>query len=74
VQGNTNNSIGSYFLQNANGLRLGNIRLLPGESVSQAYSDIGSTYGYQNQQGFLGFEGGILEPLDIDDDENTEYT
>ena len=74
IQANTSNSIGSYFLQNANGLRLGDIRLLAGETISQAYADIGAIYGYQYQQGFLGFEGGILEPLDIDDNENSQYT
>ena len=51
--GTTNNSISSYFLQNGNGLRLGDIRLLPGESVTQAYGDIGASYGYRNQQAFL---------------------
>lgn len=74
IQANTSNSIASYFLENADGLKLGDIRLLNGETISQAYADIGAIYGYQHQQGFLGFEGGILEPLDIDDDENTQYT
>jgi hypothetical protein len=73
--GTTNNSISSYFLQNGNGLRLGDIRLLPGESVTQAYGDIGASYGYRNQQAFLGFEGGILEPENgEEDDDNTAYT
>ena len=72
--GTTNNSISSYFLQNANGLKLGDIRLLSGETVTQAYADIGASYGYQYQQAFLGYEGGILEPGDNNDDTNTVYT
>ena len=72
--GTTNNSISSYFLQNADGLKLGDIRLLSGETVTQAYADIGASYGYQHQQAFLGYEGGILEPGDDNDDNNTAYT
>jgi len=72
--GTTNKSISSYFLENANGLKLGNIRLLEGETVTQAYAEIGADYGYRHQQAFLGFEAGILEPADINDDNNIAYT
>ena len=72
--GTTNKSISSYFLDNANGLKLGNIRMLQNETVTQAYADIGANYGYQHQQAFLGFEGGILEPVDINDENNIAYT
>lgn len=72
VQGTTNNSVSSYFLQNANGLQLGDISALEGETISQAYADIGSSYGYRNQQAFLGYNGYILEPLSEDLD-NTTY-
>ncbi|WP_250432882.1 OmpP1/FadL family transporter [Hanstruepera flava] len=67
------NSIDSYFLEYANGLRLDEISALPGETYSQAYSEIGSLYGYGNQQAFLGYESYILEPDDFNDD-NTIYT
>lgn len=70
---NPNNSIDRYFLEYANGLRLDEISALPGESYSQAYSEIGSIYGYGNQQAFLGYESYILEPADFNDD-NTTYT
>lgn len=70
---NPNNSIGSYFLSNAQGLRLDEISALSGESISQAYSGIGSYYGFQNQQAFLGYKGYIINPVD-DTDENTAYT
>ncbi len=70
---NTNNSIGNYFLQNAQGLRLDQISAFPGESTSDAYSAIGSAYGSQYQQAYLGYDSYILEPNTADDD-NTLYT
>lgn len=70
---NLSNSVASYFLAYANGLRLDEISRFPGESYSDAYGDIGSAYGYANQQAFLGFESFILEPEDIENDANTSY-
>lgn len=70
---NPTRSIDRYFLQYANGLRLDEISALPGETYSQAYAEIGSIYGYGNQQAFLGYESYILEPADFNDD-NTIYT
>ena len=70
---NPNNTIGNYFLQNALGLRLDEISALPGETLSEAYNEIGSFYGYRNQQAFLGFEGFIIDPVE-DTDGNTAYT
>ena len=69
---NPNQTIGDYFLNNAQGLRLDEISAFPGESYSQAYSEIGSFYGQRNQQAFLGYEGYIINPID-DTDENTSY-
>lgn len=70
---NPNNSIDSYFLNYANGLRLDEISAFPNETYSQAYSAIGSDFGYGNQQAFLGYESYILEPVN-DTDDNTAYT
>jgi long-subunit fatty acid transport protein len=69
---NPNNTIGNYFLQNAQGLRLDEISALQGETLSEAYNEIGTFYGYVNQQAFLGFEGFIIDPVE-DTDENTAY-
>ena len=66
------NSIASYFLDYANGLRLDQISAFDGESYSDAYADIGSAFGFGNQQAFLGYESYILEP-EADDDANTVY-
>ena len=52
----TQNTIGSYFTNIANGLRLDEISALPGESISQAYNAIGASYGYDFQQAYLGYE------------------
>lgn len=71
---NTNsNSVGNYFLSYAQGLRLDEISALDNESLSTAYSEVNRLYGFSNQQGFLGFESYILEPVS-DTDENTQYT
>ena len=70
--GTSMNSIDNYFLSRAQGLRLDEISALSGESITDAYADIGSTFGFGHQQAFLGFESYILEP-DVDDDANTSY-
>ncbi|WP_418603011.1 OmpP1/FadL family transporter [Hwangdonia sp.] len=71
---NTNNqSIDLYFLNYADGLRLDEISALDGESLTDAYADIGNVYGFAHQQAFLGFESYILEPDDINNDANTTY-
>ena len=72
--GTTQNSIGSYFTDYANGLRLEEITALEGESISQAYSEIGFAYGSAFQQAFLGYEAYILKPSDETDNDNTIYT
>ena len=70
---NTNNqSIDFYFLNYADGIRLGDISLLDGELVEDAYADIGNAFGFAHQQAFLGYQAFIVEP-DADDDENTTY-
>lgn len=70
---NTNNqAIDLYFLNYADGVRLGDISLIGNEFIEEAYQDIGNTFGYQHQQAFLGYQAYILEP-DADDDDNTTY-
>ncbi|MGJ8593940.1 MAG: OmpP1/FadL family transporter [Aquaticitalea sp.] len=70
---NTNsNTIGNYFLLNAQGQRLADISRLEGESYAEAYSIIGSDLGFGNQQAFLGYESYILDPV-MNNDDNTQY-
>ncbi|WP_435137656.1 OmpP1/FadL family transporter [Formosa sp. A9] len=73
VNGINTNSIDSYFLANAQGLRLDEISARSNETITQAYSEIGRIYGTRHQQAFLGYQSYILEPME-DVDENTEYT
>jgi len=73
ASGINTNSIDNYFLEYAEGLRLDEISAFQGETLSDAYADIGSFYGFGNQQAFLGYESFILEPVN-DTDNNTAYT
>ncbi len=72
ASGISNTSIDSYFLGNAQGFRLGDLRLQGSENITSAYQNIGNALGYQAQQGFLGFQGFILEPTN-DNPDNTQY-
>src|SRR5690606_19010642 len=56
ASGTNTNSIDSYFFAYAQGLRLNEISALEGETLGQAYSEIGALYGFGNQQAFLGYE------------------
>ncbi len=72
ANGTNTNSISNYFIANAQGLRLDQISRFTGETVSEAYSNIGSDLGYQHQQAFLGYESFLIEPT-VDDNANTSY-
>lgn len=72
ARGINSRSIDQFFLNNANGLPLGEISAFDDESLNEAYQNIGDTYGYRHQQAFLGFESYIIDPL-VDSDENTAY-
>lgn len=70
---NPNNSVSEYFLDYAQGLRLDEISAFPGETLDEAYADIGRVFGFGHQQAFLGYESFILEP-GSNTDNNTVYT
>ena len=65
--------IDNYFLNYAEGVPLGPLRVQDGETIVQAYRDIGETLGFADQQAFLGFQAGFIDPVDPDDDNNTGY-
>jgi len=73
ISGKSNNSISSYFLSQANGLQFQDLQILPGEYIEEAYLNIASAYGYQHQQAFLGYYGGVIDPVDAADPANTMY-
>jgi hypothetical protein len=68
------NSIDSYFLNNADGLRLDQISAFEGESITEAYIDIGNAYGFSHQQAFLGYESFIIEPVEYTNENSSYYS
>ncbi|NHF57965.1 aromatic hydrocarbon degradation protein [Flavobacteriaceae bacterium TP-CH-4] len=73
VRGSSPQGIDNYFSAFAQGLPLGNILLRDGEFIEDAYLDIGASQGFADQQAFLGYYGGILDPEALEDD-NTVYS
>lgn len=71
--GNSNQSIDQYFLNFANGVAFGNLLIQPNEFIEDAYLNIGSSLGFGPQQAFLGYFGGVIDPVDPSDDNNTAY-
>ncbi|QCX00902.1 aromatic hydrocarbon degradation protein [Aggregatimonas sangjinii] len=72
VDGTSDQSIENYFLSFAQGVPFGNILLQDGEFIEDAYLDIGAQGGFADQQAFLGYYGGIIDP-ETTDEENTVY-
>jgi len=73
ISGKSDNSVSSYFLNQANGLQFQDIQILSGEYIEEAYLNILEAYGYQHQQAFLGYYGGVIDPADASDPANTSY-
>ena len=46
----------------ADGISQGEIELIDNETISEAYGEIGSFYGFGGQQAFLGFQSYIINP------------
>ncbi|QLG46191.1 OmpP1/FadL family transporter [Costertonia aggregata] len=73
VSGNSNQSIDNYFLNFAQGVPLGDLLLRDGEFIEDAYLDIGANLGFADQQAFLGYFGGVIDPVDEANDDNIDY-
>ncbi|MDM9630956.1 aromatic hydrocarbon degradation protein [Robiginitalea aurantiaca] len=73
IRGNTPVGIDQYFLNYAQGVPLGPLRVQEGEFIEDAYLDIGGSLGFGAQQAFLGFQSGFIDPVDFEDNNNTEY-
>ncbi|QLE02088.1 outer membrane protein transport protein [Galbibacter sp. BG1] len=71
--GNGNISIADYFVNNANGTAVENLDTRVGESITEAYIDIGRSLGYSAQQGFLGYQNYIIDPATMDNPNETNY-
>ncbi|PCJ94469.1 MAG: aromatic hydrocarbon degradation protein [Flavobacteriaceae bacterium] len=73
ISGNNTQGIDNYFLNSAQGVPFGPLLLQDGEFIEEAYLNIGADLGFREQQAFLGYFGGIIDPVDADDDNNTAY-
>ena len=71
--GTSNQGIDGYFLNYANGVAFGDLLIQPNENIEDAYLNIGRDLGYGPQQAFLGYFGGIIDPVDEADDNNIAY-
>lgn len=74
VSGINDVSISEYFLSYAQGEILDNFQLRTDETIDGLYRFLGENGGFGLQQGFLGYQSFIIEPLDDNDVNNTEYT
>ncbi len=68
VTGNSNQGIDNYFLNFAQGAPFGSLLVQDGEYIEEAYLDIGSSQGFADQQAFLGYYGGVIDPENLNDD------
>lgn len=72
VSGNSTEGIDNYFLNYAQGTAFGSILLQEDEFIENAYLDIGANQGFRTQQAFLGYYGGLIDPV-TEENENTNY-
>lgn len=72
ANGNSTQGIDNYFLNFAQGIPFGSILLQDDEFIEEAYLDIGANQGFSEQQAFLGYYGGILDPV-TEDDTTVDY-
>lgn len=73
VSGNSTQGLDDYFLGYAQGTPFGPLLIQDGEYIEEAYLDIGENLGYADQQAFLGYYGGLIDPVDPNNDDNTDY-
>ena len=69
----TGNSVMNYFLDNAQGIPLSDIKLGTDEDIDYVYQWLGENKSFQAQQAFLGYQAYIINPSDPNDDNNTNY-
>jgi len=73
ISGRAIEGLDNYFTDIAQGSRFGSLLLQDGEFIENAYLDIGANLGFADQQAFLGYFGGIIDPVDRTNDDNTSY-
>lgn len=73
IAGRGNNTIGDFFLEQAQGISLDLFQLQGNENISDLYAYLGETQGTAAQNAFLGYQGYLFNPIDPDNPNNTEY-
>lgn len=73
VAGNGNQSIASFFLNQAQGIPLNLLELQGNETIDDLYTFLGQNEGVAAQNAFLAFQGFVIDPLQ-NDPSNTAYT
>ena len=73
IAGIGNNSIADYFLEQADGVPLDLLQLQSSETISSLYTYLGANYGVSTQNAFLGYQSYIIDPINANDPENSEY-
>lgn len=73
ASGNGTEGIDNYFLNFAEGVPFSSLLIRDGEFIEDAYLRVGSTLGFGPQQAFLGYFGGVIDPLDENDPDETNY-
>jgi len=74
IAGTGNTSIGSFFLEQAQGIPLNLLQLQSGETISSLYRYLGETEGTTAQNAFLGYQAFLFDPLEPNDLSNVSYT
>ncbi|MDT0622264.1 OmpP1/FadL family transporter [Croceitalea vernalis] len=73
ASGNTDQGIDNYFLNFAQGVPFGDLLLGSNEFLEEGYLRIGAQQGFADQQAFLGYFGGVINPTDDTNNANTSY-
>lgn len=71
--GKGNNSIGEFFLEQAQGFSMDLFDLQGSETISDLYAYLGETQGTAAQNAFLGYQGFLIDPLDPGNPNNNQY-
>ena len=73
TSGISNNSIGNFFIAEADGIPIELLELQNGETVGSLYQFLGQTEGTAAQNALLGFQGFIFDPENPDNPNNNSY-
>lgn len=73
IAGTGNTSIGEFFTAQANDIPLDLLQLQENETISSLYAYLGENEGVAAQNAFLGYQGFIIDPIDPENPDNTQY-